>query len=197
MFRPVVAQNGILKKFFSMHFPEKCWIVRHVFVAKAAWSISSEAQIMTKELLDKNQLDGDPDGGQIDAFRHAIWMAMLSQKIGVKKALKLGIAHEKGNRKDFDNSILEDGTVPDSISCAMDMLNNKAGVAIGISHNDSSREELKMLVQESILNGHLWVIKKNKNSQFLDWKDEVIPKESYIKKWNNPKCLVVSNYAKK
>ncbi|MBK6839510.1 MAG: hypothetical protein IPG90_15685 [Bacteroidetes bacterium] len=62
---------------------------------KKTWKITEQARMETKSLLLDSRLDGDEDGGQLDAFRHAFWMASLSQKICWRKALKLGIAHEK------------------------------------------------------------------------------------------------------
>jgi len=44
-------------------------------------------------------LDGDASGGQVDAFRHAYWMARLHQEIGKRAAFSLGKSHEKENWK--------------------------------------------------------------------------------------------------
>ena len=45
----------------------------------------------------------DNNGGALDAFKHAFWMARLTQGIGHRASLSLGKAHEKGNYKAFLN----------------------------------------------------------------------------------------------
>jgi hypothetical protein len=54
-------------------------------------------------------------------------MALLTQNIGAKKALKLGIAHEKANFEFFLKKKNEYGELPDSMGSVMDVLNNQMG----------------------------------------------------------------------
>ena len=67
----------------------------------------------------------------MDAFRHAYWMARLTQSIGRKKALKLGEAHELGNYQDYLSGKVEEVHLPDSMSSVMDRWNNRLGAGIG------------------------------------------------------------------
>ena len=85
----------------SVSGPEKCWALRHPFVYKKAYRCSREAVRLTDSVKKTNQLDGDADGGQLDAFRHSCWMAITCRQIGYRRALGLGRAHEKGNYKSF------------------------------------------------------------------------------------------------
>lgn len=80
---------------------EKLWAITHPFVYSKARKITIEALKGTEMVKKDSSLDGDDAGGQVDAFRHAYWMALLSQKICWKKALSLGRAHENGNYKSF------------------------------------------------------------------------------------------------
>lgn len=191
------AQQSVIKKFLQMHLPEQIWVITHPFIAKKAWTITKEAKAIADSMAHDRELDGNIAGGQVDAFRHAFWMASLVQEIHPRKARKLGIAHEKGNYIDFKKKTLEEGQLPDSVSCEMDMKNNEAGIAIGKENRDMSQEKLIGRVKNAVLSGELWVIKKDSKGNFLDWNGNIIPPEDYLGKWNNPKCLVPSNFKKK
>ncbi|MCB0410358.1 MAG: hypothetical protein KDD29_09065, partial [Flavobacteriales bacterium] len=170
--------------------PEKWWVIGHPFVAKKALKISLEARQKTDSIQQNKILIGEGNGDPIDAFRHAYWMAKLTQTIGERKARKLGIAHEKGNYRDFKIGNKEDGTLPDKISSEMDLLNNEVGIKIG--------KELAIIlaqkVVEEVKQGNCKIIKKDKQGIFLDSEGNMIPKENLIGKWENNKCLVESNY---
>jgi len=174
--------------------PEKCWAIKHPFIAKKAFHLTIIAINTTKETKQQNVLDQEENGGKLDAFRHAYWMALLAQKIGPKKAKQLGIAHEKGDKIKFKKKHFEEGTVPDSISCEMDLYNNQAGIDIGISNKKATENELKQFIISAINNGELKIIAKNEKGDLLDCSGNIIPKEALINKWNNAKCLVNSNY---
>ena len=70
------------RKFSKLSSPEKCWVIFHPFKAKRAYRISIEAQRVSDSIQQTNLLDKDKNGGQVDAFRHASWMASLAQRIG-------------------------------------------------------------------------------------------------------------------
>ncbi len=187
----VFSQNN----FFKLTFPEQKWVILHPFISKKAQKISIEAIKETKKLLNDSALDGDINGGQLDAFRHAYWMARLVQEINPRKAKLLGKAHEKGNKIYFKKHRTEEGTVPDMISCKMDMLNNEKGIEIGLNNIKLEPCKLITLIKNKILKGELWIIKKDKNGNFLDINNKIINMEIYKGKWDNPKCLTKSNQA--
>ena len=82
------AQKTPSKMFCKLSGPEKAWVIFHPFIAKKTWKITEQARMETKSLLLDPRLDGDEDGGQLDAFRHAFWMASLSQKICWRKMVQ-------------------------------------------------------------------------------------------------------------
>ena len=134
------------KKFKDLSSPEKCWVLTHPFKAKRALRISIEAQKTSDSIKKTNTLDQDGNGGQVDAFRHAYWMASLSKEIGKKSAKSLGKAHEKGNHKQFKKNELEDRIIPDEASSEMDLYNNLIGIELYTKNKNASRIELIHLV---------------------------------------------------
>lgn len=184
-----IAAQSAFKSFFKLSCPEKKWVVSHPFVAKKALNISKNVRIQTDSIASLKLLKGDGNGDQVDAFRHTLWMSMLSNSIGEKKSRKLGIAHEKGNYKQFKKSKLEDGNVPDSVSSEMDLFNNEVGILL-------SKQNSTHLVQDvisAVLNGRCKIIKRNANGTFLDENNDAIDLESIKGKWKNEKCLVWSD----
>ena len=173
--------------------PEKLWVLSHPFIATKTRRITQNVILVVNEIKKDTVLDGDESGGQVDAFRHIYWMTLLAQKIKPKKALKLGIAHEKGNKIMFEKMKMEEGSLPDSISCVMDIENDKIGVEIGKNNKELKEKELQTLIKNKILKGEAKILLKNKNGDFLDVQDNVIDLNNYKGKWNVPKCLVNSN----
>ena len=192
--KPGFSQESRFKSFKSLSRPEKIWVIFHPFISKKAYHISKEATKMADNLANDRQLDGDKNGGQIDAFRHAFWMASLTQEICWRKARSLGNAHEKGNEIFFKRNKAEDGTIPDKVSCEMDLLNNDIGIKIGREKYDFETEQLVFFIKSEILNGNLWIIKKDRNGNFLNKDGEIIEIDKLKGKWENDKCLVRSDY---
>lgn len=184
-----VAQNDkITAK--DVRCPEKWWAVKHPFALKKAKKITIETKKLVNQLKKDSILFGNGNGDQLDAFRHAYWMARLTQEIGHKKAKRLGNAHEKGNYKAFKKGEYEDGAVPDKISSDMDFFNNDVGIEIG---KNTSVGATKEAVINAVLNGECKVLKMNNQGEFLTCEGEIIPKETLIGKWENNKCLVGSD----
>lgn len=182
------------KAFTKLSGPKKNWVIWHVFKAKKARQISLEARRVADSIKNSPLLDRDPSGGQVDAFRHAYWMARLRQEIGKNAARSLGKAHEKENYNDFLKRRKEEGSVPDAISSEMDLYNNEIGLSFTVKNCVCPREGLIYKIINAIKAGKLKVIKKNKDQQFLTCNDAVIPEETLQGAWYNKKCLVPSNY---
>jgi hypothetical protein len=180
------------KKFINLSRPEKCWVLCHPFVAKKTWSITQKVLLITDSISKTTTLDGDKNGGQVDAFRHAYWMALLAENIGWRKALKLGRAHEKANYIDFKKRRLEDGTHPDKASGDMDLYNNKTGNDIAKANKNIVGNKLQSLVIAAVQAGKMKIIKKDSLGNFLDENNFIIPADSLKGKWNNGKCLISS-----
>jgi hypothetical protein len=185
-----------LKSFFDLSCPKKVWVLLHPFKAVKSLEISKEANRVADSIKKTNLLDGDASGGQVDAFRHAYWMARLQQKIGKRAARALGKAHEKTNYQQYKNRLLEDGEAPDKVSSDMDLYNNEIGLSLtqkGISH---PKDGLIYTIVNAILAGKLKVIKKDTNRNYLSCDDKLITQKELKGKWKNNKCLMNSNYSK-
>jgi hypothetical protein len=190
----ISSAQSIWISFWHLSGPEKCWVLTHPFIANKARKITREAISTNEEIKIDTTLDGDTNGGQVDAFRHAYWMASLSQKICIRKALSLGKAHEKGNYRNFKKGKMdEEGQLPDSVSSEMDSYNNKAGASIGNQNKNLEKDSLRLIIKSAVLTGKLKIIFKNRAGKFLDCKGNILDLPSFIHTWNTPKCLVNSD----
>lgn len=185
----VFGQNNTLKSFKKLSCPEKWWVIGHPFVAKKALKVSQITRLKTDSIQKNKILNGVGNGDQVDAFRHTYWMAGLAQAIGQRKAKRLGIAHEKGNKRDFKKGNKEEGSLPDRISSEMDLFNNEVGLKMG----KGNAENLIQLIVAEIKKGSCKVIKTDKQGNFLDCEGNIILPEKLKGKWENTKCLVMSN----
>ncbi len=185
------AADNRLDAFCKLSRPEKCWVLTHPFKASRAWKSTKLTRQITFEVAQDSLLDGDVNGGQLDAFRHTFWLATLSQKMRWKKAWRLAEAHEKGNYLAYKNGKMEDGSLADSASSEMDRFNNQLGIEIGRKNKMASQESLSRLVIKAILDGQARVLSKNIQGEYLDCEHKIISDSSG--KWNIPKCLIPSN----
>lgn len=177
-----------------VHSSEIWWVLTHPLIAKDAYEITKKASKIAADHINDPDLDGDYNGGQVDAFRHTLWMAMLVQKIKPKAAYKLGIAHENGNYKDYKKHKLEENSLPDYVAGQMDLNNNNVGIDIGQIYKGTLQDTLELVVKRAIKDGKCWIIKKNKSGDFLDENNMVIPENQWKGKWKTPKILVRSDY---
>lgn len=184
------------KSFRSLSSPEKWWVIQHPFIAKKAFHCTQRARFVT-DSLEKAGVLKDGNGGQLDAFRHAYWMALLVQKISPKKANQLGKKHEDGNKIDFVKGKMEDSLRADSMMCVMDLKNDSAGIEIGKkfkSDTSSAKISLEQTVIKAVKDGKLVIIKKDAMGNWQDASGRLIRLELYEKKWFIPKVLVRSDY---
>jgi hypothetical protein len=108
---------------------------------KAAYDIYQEALHRAEHTFGG---EGGTDG-HADAFRHAYWNAMLTQRFGEEWTQEYSTAHERN---------------PDShpTPVAMDLHNNEVGRRIALENPDASREELRDLVEQAVRNGEMVVV---------------------------------------
>jgi hypothetical protein len=191
------AQAQAVGGFRKLSGPEKWWVLAHPFIAKRTFRLTQQVLRVCDSLKSDTLLDGDPNGGQLDAFRHSYWMCVLAQHIPAKKAYRLGLAHERGNYLDFRRHTSEDNALPDSISGLMDLLNNQVGLQVGTRNKRSaiplSDAALIGEIIGQVHKGSMLVCLKNKKGRFLTCEGEVINMETYRGKWGVPKCLVRSD----
>lgn len=194
LFSCLIHSQSDWQRFKKLSYAEKTWTILHIFKAKKAYLIAKEAQYVSDSIAKTPLLDGDKSGGQVDAFRHAYWMARLNQEIGKRAAKWLGKAHEKANYQQYKNSLLEDGETPDKVSSEMDLYNNNIGLSFtqkGIPH---LKDGLIYKIVNAILAGKLKTIKKDSKQNYLTCDGKLITQKELKGKWENNKCLMNSNY---
>lgn len=172
---------------------ERYWALSHPFLALKIKKQLPKAMLVYKDVEKTKLLDTLAYGGKLDAFRHTYVMAYLARYINSKKLRKLGIAHEKGNKRGFYKNKLEFAERADSIACEMDLRNNEVGFIIGASHKLATNEELKQIVLSEIKNGKTWYLKRNANYQYVTCNGKLINLLYYKGIWYVPKCLVNTN----
>lgn len=187
-----VCSQSSLKDFFKLSGPKRTWVLFHPFKATKSLEISKETNKVADSIKRTNLLDGDASGGQVDAFRHAYWMARLRQEMGENSARSLGKAHEKENYLTYKKKKLEDGVVPDKISSEMDLHNNEEGLKLIYKGSKVSKKALIYSIVNAIKNGKMKIIKKDKKGNFLTCDGKIIDKEELKGSWNNNKCLISS-----
>lgn len=102
--------------------------------------ITEAAKDRAEELYPTSQFEG-----QGDAFRHAYWNALMTQRFGEEWTTEMTTAHEKSGANIAQRE-------------AMDLFNNSRGREIALANPDASPEELRSLIQTEISNGTLVVV---------------------------------------
>ena len=192
----VVCVLCLTKKTASQHDISKYelrWAFWHPFAALKVKHHLPKAMDIYKEVKQAKLLDTLEFGGKLDAFRHTFTMAYLTRHVKVKKLRKLGIVHEKGNKRQFKKLKLEFGERADSLACEMDLRNNEAGFVIGSSHKKAAMEELKTLVVTDIKAGKAWYLKRDENYNYLGCDGKPIDMKAWAGIWSVPKCLIRTN----
>lgn len=180
-------------RFWEQSGPMKMWILLHPFKATKAHEISMEANRVSDSIARTPLLDKDVSGGQVDAFRHAYWMARLNQEIGKCAARSLGRAHERDNYKTFKKKQFENNIYPDKASGEMDLSNNKSGLSFTKKGVFRSKNGLMYKIANAVLRGDLKIIKKDSSGNYLTCDNRIIPSEELLHTWKNSKCIVPSN----
>lgn len=188
-----IHAQSVVSQFFKLSCAEKTWTLTHLFKAKKALQITTEARKQTNLIRQENQLDSFPHGGTLDAFRHTYWMASLTQHIGARAARSLGKAHERGNYRAFRKGKTEDGVLQDATAVEMDLYNNEQGIAIGKVNLNSSKDTLQNLLILAIKAGQLKTLKRSASGELTNCEGESVPTQHRSKKdWKLPYCLIPS-----
>ncbi|WP_280382373.1 DUF6973 domain-containing protein [Nocardia wallacei] len=111
-----------------------------------AWGVWQQYQL-TEDAKNaaEEQFPASTADGQGDAFRHAYWNALMTQKYGEDWTETFTTAHEKTG-----------GNTPQRE--AMDLYNNQVGRNVALANPDASPEELQQLIKTELSNGNLTVI---------------------------------------
>ena len=189
------TQNSTIQSFLKLSTAEKKWTMGHVFIAKKAWDITQRCRFVTDSMGKLGIPDRDPSDGKLDAFRHTFWMATLSERIGVRRSLSLGKAHEQGNYRDFKRKRFEEGNIPDKASTDMDLFNNKIGVGIGMALKGKGEKWIIDSILKAIAKGKMRIVLKDTLGRSCDSTLHPIPLEDLKGKWITPRVLVPSGKA--
>ncbi|MDP4240209.1 MAG: hypothetical protein Q8904_12135 [Bacteroidota bacterium] len=190
-----VSQEKAFHSFLRLSCAEKKWAIVHPFVAMRAWKLTVRCRFVTDSLGRVGNPDRDPSGGKLDAFRHSFWMATLTEKIGVRKSLSLGRAHERGDFRNFKRNRFEEGDIPDKAATNMDLFNNVVGSGIGVSLKGKNEQSVVDSVLKAIANGSMRIICKDTLGRSCDLLGTPIPEKDMHGKWITPRELVPSNYS--
>ena len=195
--KPISAsgqEKSLFRSFSQLSRPEKWWVVTHPFIAAKTFRISEQSSDTAQMLVKRDMLDGDIHGGQVDAFKHAFWMAMLVQHIRPAKARKLGKAHEKGDYLNFKQKLKSGQTTThDQAATEMDLFNNKKGIEIGLAHKNETVDALRDHVIDAILKGDMMKIRKDQHGNSLSATGDILPTSDYKNKWETKRVLVPSD----
>ena len=111
----------------------------------AAYQVN-KAKTITEDYIDKTYgRENDCDATQVNAYRHAMWNAVMTDRIGEKKAKKFADAHEQ-----FPNNPVE--------HMEMDLHNNELGRRIALEYAGQGYDVFSQKIQEAINNGEAKVI---------------------------------------
>lgn len=180
--------------FWKLGSREMLWVVFHPFVANKTKKISAKSIQLSDSIAKAEAFPNLQSGGEKDALRHGLWMALLAQRIGSKKALKLGAAHERKNWKDFKRKRLEEGSIPDFKAGEMDTYNNEKATEIAencIAICEDST--LVNLIIQTLYKGQFKIIKMDRQGNSLNENDIIIPQKAWEGKWQNNRQLAPSN----
>jgi hypothetical protein len=187
-----------IQHFQDLSRPEKWWVISHPFSATKAFEITRFVRNVTDSIKKEGIFDGDEKGGQLDAFKHTYWMALLTQNLNHRKAYRLGYDHEKGNKLDFrKNAQKTEKWLPTDSDCTMDMFNNEAGILIGQENPFASEMQIMEIVISKLHEGDLIIIYKDEEGNLLDCDGKIIDRENYLHQWEVPACLIPSSYNSK
>jgi hypothetical protein len=180
-------------RFKALSPPMKRWTVMHPFAARRALAVGQRALALTDSMRQAATLGTDFNGGQLDAFRHGMWMALLVREMRAGKAASLGRAYERGNHWQFKAGLLEDGSQQDAAAGEMDLRNNAVGRALGSQAKALATEELARLLVAAIKRGDFFVMAKDSAGNALDAQGQVIPLAQWRGTWVNRRCVVASD----
>ncbi|BBX29241.1 DUF6973 domain-containing protein [Mycolicibacterium alvei] len=109
----------------------------------------------------------DTADNHTDAFRHAYWNALMTQRFGEKWTQDFTTAHERLPRNP-------------STAEAMDLYNNEVGRNIARAHPDATPAELANYVEQAVRQGDTVVVAPNSGGERLAWSNTVNEGEAGI-----------------
>lgn len=107
------------------------------------------------------------EGSEVNAFRHALWQAEITEEYGSQIATEAGNAHEINpfaiNGKNGDTTTFKNRADADE-SC--DLRNNVIGRSIGTANDEAEMNKLALKVLEHFHTHGLWVVEELEDGTF-------------------------------
>jgi len=170
---------------------EKRWAFFHPIAAVKVKKTYKRLKPYYNEWELKFKLDTFSVDGKLDAFRHIYYMAAFAQKVKSSRVRKLGIAHEKTAYLEFKKGRGKGLILPDSMSSAMDLLNNNIGIKLGSENKKLDYEELKKKVIQLILDGKAYYMLFDNKGNYLECDGKtIVNRKFYTNSWYVPKCML-------
>ena len=182
------AESSKAQLIKSVSFPEALWAISHPFKLNKAWKATNRTIFLTDSLskLDTLCTLGD---NTADAFMHCMWLTLLTKEIDSSAAMKLAMAHEKGNVREWRKGSHRH----DSTSRKMDILNNYIGVECGRFCVGMTEQETTKYVLKTLRNGKLNIIARDEDNDFIDVNGTKIKWPPEVLIWYSGRVLCPSN----
>ena len=86
------------------------------------------------------------EGSQVNAYRHVLWQADISNRFGADIATQVGNAHEDNPNVDLSMRSFTGENALSEADQSIDLLNNQIGSALGVTNPDATPQELAKMV---------------------------------------------------
>ncbi len=126
-------------------------------------------------MFDNRQFGGE--GGVGNAFRHTLWQAIITNRLGENIATQVGNSHETGFKIDFSK---RENISLNKADEMIDQLNNQIGREIAIKNPNSDNKKLAINVLNYYLKEGLYQAEKNNSNSY-----NVVKKKLPITVYNN------------
>ncbi len=184
-----IASTSLL----SQSFEEYLWAGAHPIAALKVKKAKRMCDSIYFGYVRSATPDSFESGGKLDAFRHAFYMSVFTQKVRVKALRKLGRAHEHANLRNYKKHKTEEGDSADEIFSEMDLYNNELGFVIGSKAKGLSKHQLAEVVLQNISDGHAKIILRNCSGRYVSCDNLQRSSSAVTVMPGAKKCLVPSN----
>lgn len=178
------------KIFFKINTKDKLWIITKPISSLKVKKITNEVNSILIKKSNSKFLDQDPQGGQIDAFRHILLLYKLSSEIGIEKARRFGNIYESYNKKVFKST---SNSGYDYASEIMDKFNNELGIYLFLKMDKISDIQIIDEIEKQIIEGNARKISKDGKGRSVGKDFNIIEDSIWKKEWYNQRVLIQTN----
>lgn len=163
---------------------EYFWALTHPLKISKAIEISKIVEVIV-DSIERDSVFSGRSGGNLDAFKHCLWSAMMSNEIGEKSARKLCYAHERTNKRDF----IKGKATSSYEHSLMDSLNNNIGLALPLSRKSLSQARMIEETVRLVKSGILYRLKSDGSDNYMDCNGNII---TITDQWQRNICLIAT-----